>query len=106
MAKQLRQLFQAPNAVTKGYIFQEVEAKTLLQGDDPSYEAWLAFRNKQKETEVREPRMPLAPPRGPRVRSPNREKGRKRKMDFIVSLGNATGVTAVEAKIIFCPNAQ
>ena len=48
MTKQLRQLFQSPNAVTKGDIFRVIEDRALQKEDDVSYEAWLAFRNKHE----------------------------------------------------------
>ena len=46
MTKQLRQLFQAPNAVYKEDVLQVPEAPALMKGGDLSYEAWAASRKK------------------------------------------------------------
>ena len=48
MTKQLRQLFQSPNAVSKEDILQVSEAPALLQGEDLSREARVASRKKNK----------------------------------------------------------
>ena len=49
MKQQLRQLSHHPNSVTKGDIFSLTEEKSVSRGEDLSYEAWVAYRNKQKQ---------------------------------------------------------
>ena len=49
MKQQLRQLFHHPNSVTKEDIFSVAEEKPVSQDEDLSYEAWVAYRNKQKQ---------------------------------------------------------
>ena len=58
-SKQLRQLFQAPNAATKEDISHVAEAPASTQDDDLSYEARLAFRkgNKQRTGAKNAPRF-------------------------------------------------
>ena len=48
--QQLRQLFHQSNSVTNEDIFPATEEKTGLRGEDLSYEAWAAYRNKQKQS--------------------------------------------------------
>ena len=50
MKQQLRQLFHQPNSVTKEDIFPATEEKSVSRGEDLSYEAWVAYRNKQKQS--------------------------------------------------------
>ena len=47
--KQLRQIFQAPDAVTKEDILHVSEAPALMQGGASSYLAWVASREKYKQ---------------------------------------------------------
>ena len=47
MKQQLRQLFHRPNSATKEDIFPVTEEKPVSRGEDLSYEAWVAYRNKK-----------------------------------------------------------
>ena len=104
MSKQLRQLFQAPNAVTKEDILQISQTSKLVQEEDPSYEARLAPRkgNKQRSGTANAPR----PPSKSAGKKSKPKKMRKRKMVLTVAPGNAFGVTDVEVNTIFCPNVR
>ena len=104
MTRELRQLFHPLNMVTKEGSFPVTEDRSAPQGDDLSYEAWAAFRNKQKQTAgaMNAPRS--SSKSGGSKSKP--QKGAREKMDLIGALGNATGVTAVEANTTFYPNVQ
>ena len=59
--------------------------------------------NKNK---MRGPKIPPAPLPNLRGKSPNRKKGRRRRMDSIGARGAATGVIAVGAGTTFYPNVR
>ena len=49
MKQQLRQLFHQSNSATKDDVFSMAEETTASPGEDLSYEAWAAYRKKQKQ---------------------------------------------------------
>ena len=103
MKQQLRQLFHHPNSVTKEDIFSVAEEKPVSQDEDLSYEAWVAYRKKQKQsTGAGAASRPSSKSgNGKKSKSP---KGGQEKTALIGALGNAIVVMAVEANTIFCPN--
>ena len=105
MKQQLRQLFHHPNSATKEDIFSVTEEKSVSRGKDLSYEAWVAYRNKQKQPTVAGAafRPSSKSGRGKNSKSP---RGVQEKMALIAAPGNETVVMAVEVNIIFYPNAQ
>ena len=103
MKQQLRQLRHQPNSVTKEDIFPAMEEKTVSRGEDLSYEAWAAYRNKQKQSSGAGA-PPAPPPKVAMGRSPSPRKGGRKKTALIGALGNAVVVMVVEVNTIFCPN--
>ena len=97
MKQQLRQLFHHPNSVTKEDISPVMEGKSVSRGEDLSYEAWAAFRNKQKQSPgaASASRSSSKGGAGKKSKSP---KGAQEKMAVEVKTG--------EVKTIFCPNVQ
>ena len=102
MTMQLRQLFQAPNAVSTGDILQVSDAPALMQGEDLSYEARLATRkgSKQQSGTTNASRSP-SESAGKKSKP---QKVRRKKTALTAARGNAIGVTAAEVNTILRPN--
>ena len=97
--KQLRQLFQSPNAAIKGGILHVAGESAQLAPDDLSYYAWLAYR-KAGEQRTGEKRAARPSHKAPEKRgNPNRRN--KEKMALIVERGGAIDAIVVEVSIIY-----
>ena len=103
-SKQLRQLFQAPNAAIKEDILRVSEASAPAPAEDLPRGAWLEYRkgNKQRSGAQTAPRS--LPKSSWKKAKP--QKASKRKMALIAAQGNEIGVTDVVVDTTFCPNVR
>ena len=103
MKQQLRQLFHHPNSVTKEDVFSMTEETAASPGEDLSYEAWVAYRKKQKQ-----PTGTGAAPRhsskNGNGKKPKAPKGGQEKMVLTGALGNVIVAMIVEVNTILCPS--
>ena len=104
MTKPLRQLFRAPNAVSKEDILQVSDAPALTRGEDLSYEARVASRKKNKQSSGAANASRASSKSAGKKSKP--QKGAQEKMVFIAERGGAICVTAVEVKITPWPNGR
>ena len=103
MKQQLRQLFHHPNSVTKEDVFSVAEEQPVPQDEDLSYEAWVAYRKKQKQP-AGTGAAPRPSSKNGNGKKPKAPKGGQEKMVLTGALGNVIVVMVVEVNTIFCPS--